>query len=95
VTGICAFNDETAIAVLAGMRSHGMAAPADLAVIGADDIPTARLADPPLTTIRFDLNEAGRRRAEAIVASLSGREPGLTPAPFDPRVMQVIQRAST
>ena len=72
-----------------------MAAPAGLAVIGADDIPTARLAAPPLTTVCFDLHQAGRRRAEAVVASLSGREPGLTPALHDPQVMQVIQRSST
>ena len=50
-------------------------APADLAVIGVDDIPTARLAAPPLTTIAFDLREAGRGRAEMIMASLAGREP--------------------
>jgi DNA-binding LacI/PurR family transcriptional regulator len=27
VSGVCAFNDETAIAVLAGMREHDLAAP--------------------------------------------------------------------
>ncbi len=75
VTGVCAFNDETAIAVLAGLREHGLTAPADLAVIGVDDIPTARLAAPPLTTITFDLRQAGRGRAEAIMAGLAGREP--------------------
>jgi len=75
VTGVCAFNDETAIAVLAGLRELGLTAPADLAVIGVDDIPTARLAAPPLTTVTFDLRQAGRRRAEVIMASLAGREP--------------------
>jgi DNA-binding LacI/PurR family transcriptional regulator len=75
VTAVCAFNDETAIALLAGMREQGLAAPADLAVIGVDDIPTARLAAPPLTTVGFDLREAGQRRAEMVMASLAGREP--------------------
>jgi DNA-binding LacI/PurR family transcriptional regulator len=79
VTAVCAFNDETAIALLAGLRERGLAAPADLAVIGVDDIPTARLTAPPLTTVGFDLREAGRRRAETIAASLAGREPQLTP----------------
>ncbi|WP_372491871.1 substrate-binding domain-containing protein [Nocardiopsis dassonvillei] len=37
VTGVCTFNDETAIAVLAGMREHALSAPADMAVIGVDD----------------------------------------------------------
>jgi DNA-binding LacI/PurR family transcriptional regulator len=75
VTAVCAFNDETAIALLAGLREQGLAAPADLAVIGVDDIPTARLAAPPLSTVAFDLREAGRGRAELIMASLAGREP--------------------
>src|ERR1700728_1348364 len=74
VTAVCAFNDETAIAVLAGMREHGLSAPEGLAVIGVDDIATARLAAPPLTTVALDLHQAGRARAERIVASLMGRQ---------------------
>ena len=92
VTGVCAFNDETATAVLAGMREHGLTAPTDLAVIGADDIPTARLMDPPLTTIAFDLHEVGRLRADAVVAALSGRESSPAVALFRP---QLVQRSST
>jgi DNA-binding LacI/PurR family transcriptional regulator len=91
VTAVCAFNDETAIAVLAGLRECGLAAPADLAVIGVDDIPTARLAAPPLTTVGVDLHQAGRGRAEMIVASLTGREPYPVAARED---WKVIPRAS-
>ena len=91
VTGVCAFNDETAIAVLAGMRECGLTAPADLAVIGVDDIPTARLTAPPLTTVGYDLRQAGRQRAEMIVASLTGREPRHDPAHED---WKVIKRSS-
>ncbi|WP_436789970.1 LacI family DNA-binding transcriptional regulator [Yinghuangia sp. YIM S10712] len=92
VTGICAFNDETALAVLAGMREHGLSAPTDIAVIGIDDIPAARVAAPPLTTIRFDLDEVAHRRADMVIAGLTGREPTSTIAAFSP---QLIQRAST
>lgn len=72
VTGICAFNDEIAIAVLVGLRAHGLTAPDDLAVVGVDDIPVARLAAPPLTTVSFDLAAAGARLAEAVAAGLEG-----------------------
>jgi len=92
ITGVCAFNDETAIAVLAGMRGHGLTAPADLAVVGVDDIPTASLAAPPLTTLAFDLGEVILARVETIVAGLAGRE-NIPPAPtFNPRV---VRRSST
>jgi DNA-binding LacI/PurR family transcriptional regulator len=81
VTGVCAFNDEVAMAVLAGIRAHGLTAPGDIAVIGADDIPVGRLAVPPLSTVAFDLHEAGRYRAEEILAGLEQREaPAATPA---------------
>lgn len=87
VTGVCAFNDETAIAVLAGMREHGLTAPSDLAVIGVDDIPTAPLSCPPLTTVGFDLDEVVRHRAEAIVTGLAGGEDQPTRVTFRPRVV--------
>jgi DNA-binding LacI/PurR family transcriptional regulator len=88
VTGVCAFNDEVAIAVLAGIRARGLAAPGDMAVVGADDIPVARLAVPPLTTVTFDLHEAGRHRAEAIVAGLKGQEADPATPGIGPRLIQ-------
>jgi len=88
---VCAFNDETAIAVLARLRERGLTAPHDLAVIGVDDIPTARLTAPPLTTVSFDLRQAGHGRAELIMASLAGREPHPVVAQED---WKVIQRSS-
>jgi DNA-binding LacI/PurR family transcriptional regulator len=92
VDGVCAFNDETAIAVLAGMQEQGLSAPGDMAVIGVDDIPTARLSDPPLTSAEYDLQAAARLRAEAIVAALAGDTPDRGPHFLNPRI---VQRAST
>ncbi|WP_436792032.1 LacI family DNA-binding transcriptional regulator [Yinghuangia sp. YIM S10712] len=88
VTGVCAFNDETAIAVLAGIRERGLVVPTDMAVIGVDDIPTAGLADPPLTTISFDLDAVVHRRAEVVVARLTGREPSGEATEFRPLLRQ-------
>jgi len=88
VTGVCAFNDEYAMAVLAGARARGLAVPGDMAVVGVDDIPVARLAAPPLTTVVFDLHEAGRHRAEAIVAGLEGREPPPAAPAIGPRLIR-------
>ena len=94
VTGVCAFNDETALAVLAGLHDPGLAIPTDMAVVGADDIPTARLAAPPLTTVCWDLHDVARHRAATIVTSLAGA--GQAPSHIDASTHpHVVQRSST
>lgn len=93
VTAVCAFNDETAIAILAGTRLHGLAVPGDIAVIGVDDIPTAALAVPPLTTVTFNMNEVVAHRAEAVKAQLAKAPPA---DPAGARALsKVVLRSST
>jgi DNA-binding LacI/PurR family transcriptional regulator len=72
VTGVCAYNDELAMAVLAGMNERGLRAPDDLAVIGVGDLPAARVSIPPLSTIAFDYEQTGRDLARIVVDSLEG-----------------------
>ncbi len=79
VTGICAFNDDVAMSVLVALRSLGLRAPQDLAVIGVDDIPGAALAQPPLTTIVRDTDAIARGLARRIVDTLGGTETGVEP----------------
>ncbi|MCX4862065.1 LacI family transcriptional regulator [Streptomyces canus] len=74
VTGICAFNDNVALAVLAGLSHLGLRAPRDLAVIGVDDIPGASLAQPPLTTVIRDTDAIARGLARRVVDTLGGRQ---------------------
>jgi len=92
VTGICAYNDEVALAVLAGLRLRGLAAPGDLAVIGVDDIPPARLASPALSTVATDQRIVAEHLADTIVNVIAGK-PG--PDGPDPEMAQVIGREST
>ena len=73
VTGVCAYNDDVALAVLAGMRRLGLRAPADLAVIGVDDIPAARLAVPALTTVTTDQAAVAAHLAATVLAAIHGR----------------------
>jgi DNA-binding LacI/PurR family transcriptional regulator len=75
VTAVCAYNDETGLALLAGLRRLGLAAPEDLAVIGVDDIPVAALSDPPLTTVVADQRAVAEHAVRDIVAALEGRRP--------------------
>ncbi len=79
VTGVAAYNDEVALAVLAGARRLGLAVPADLAVVGVDDIPAAAVASPPLTTVKADLEVLARHIADGIARRLDGRPAPRTP----------------
>jgi DNA-binding LacI/PurR family transcriptional regulator len=91
VTGICAYNDDVALAVLAGLRTLGLTTPDDLAVVGVDDIPAARLAFPPLTTVTSGQSVVAEHLARSIVAALAG-----SPAPRRPGsdIVQLVRRAS-
>ena len=53
-------DDDSAIGVLAALKNAGKRVPEDVAVVGFDDAPTARFCNPPLTTVRAAIDEAGR-----------------------------------
>jgi DNA-binding LacI/PurR family transcriptional regulator len=91
VTGICAYNDEVALAVLAGARRAGVAVPGGLAVIGVDDIPAARLAEPPLTTVATDQRVVAAHLAQALLAAIRG---GHDPVPDLGGTVRVVARGS-
>jgi len=74
ITAVCAYNDEFAMALLSGMQTLGLSAPHDLAVIGIDDIPTAALASPPLTTIRQDMKVYAKHIIDSVLAEFKGEE---------------------
>ena len=74
VTGVCAFNDDIALAVLVALRSLGLCAPHDLAVIGVDDIPSAAVSQPPLTTVVRDTEALAQGLARRILDVLEGKE---------------------
>ena len=91
VTAVCAYNDETAIGLLAAARALGVAVPAALAVIGVDDIPTAVFADPPLTTVRADFSDYADRLAALVVSATNG-VPASVSAPVES--VELIRRHS-
>lgn len=92
VTGVAAYNDEVALAVLAGVRSEGLDVPGDVAVIGVDDIPAARVAAPALTSVWQAIDAQAEYLAAAVLAAL-----GLADHPPQPPddVFHLVQRAST
>lgn len=53
-------NDETAIGLIQGLRLHGILVPQDVSVMGFDDVDSARLITPALTTVRGNPAGVGR-----------------------------------
>lgn len=92
VTAVAAYNDEVALAVLSGLRAEGLRVPEDVAVIGVDDIPAARLAAPALTTVWQAIETQASYLVASVLAALDERE---DPPQRPDDVFHVIARDST
>jgi DNA-binding LacI/PurR family transcriptional regulator len=84
-------NDQMALGLLRAMSERGRAVPADVSVVGFDDIPESAYFLPPLTTVRQDFGELGRQALRLLVDRIGGR-----PAPGVrlPVAAELIVRAS-
>ena len=72
---IIATNDELAMLTVAGLQKHrGLRVPQDIAVTGYDDIPSARLFIPPLTTVRDPRKTLARKISSMLLTMLNGQE---------------------
>ncbi len=92
-SAVFAANDMMALGAMMAIHEAGLRVPEDVAVAGFDDIPAARLVNPPLTTVTQFQVEWGRRAAELLLERINGLAPphGRTFAmPY-----QVIIRRST
>jgi DNA-binding LacI/PurR family transcriptional regulator len=70
VTAIFAGNDQMALGLLRALREAGRRVPQDVSVVGYDDIPEAAYLVPPLTTVRPDFAEVGRRCIATVLDQL-------------------------
>jgi DNA-binding LacI/PurR family transcriptional regulator len=71
---VFAASDLMASGALRALREAGMRVPVDVALVGFEDAPVARLTQPPLTTVHQPVEEMGRRMAELLIA-LVRRQP--------------------
>ncbi|MER7792633.1 LacI family DNA-binding transcriptional regulator [Streptomyces sp. NPDC097640] len=69
---VFAHNDLGAVGAMAALRASGRGVPDDVAVIGFDDIPTAPLTEPSLTTVRQPMRRMGETAAGMLLARLAG-----------------------
>jgi DNA-binding LacI/PurR family transcriptional regulator len=72
-TAVFVSNDQMAIGLLHAAHELGIRVPEDLSVVGFDDIPEARHATPPLTTVRQQFGALGDAAITRLVALIEGR----------------------
>jgi DNA-binding LacI/PurR family transcriptional regulator len=72
LTAVFVANDQMALGFLRLLHERGRAVPADVSIVGFDDIPEAAYFTPPLTTVRQDFNEMGRRSLHVLLGQIDG-----------------------
>jgi len=75
VTAIFCANDQMAIGALRALSEVDRRVPTQVSVVGVDDIPEAPFLIPPLTTVRQDFSEVGRRSMALFVELATGERP--------------------
>ena len=90
VTAVFLANDQMALGLLNALSEEGVSVPGDISVVGFDDVPEAAYYTPPLTTVRQDFAELGRRGDQLVLCRLRGED-----LQSEPVVPQLIVRRST
>jgi DNA-binding LacI/PurR family transcriptional regulator len=92
VTAVFAGNDAMALGLLRVLHEEGRRPPAAVSVVGFDDCPEAAYFIPPLTTIRQDFMEVGRRALNLMLAEIETGSRSSTRAIVPP---ELVARQST
>ena len=71
-TAVFAANDMSAIATMETAAELGLRVPADLSVVGFDNIPESALCSPPLTTVSQPVRQMGQRSIELLLQLIRG-----------------------
>ena len=92
VTAIFVANDQMALGVLCALHEAGRRVPHDVSVVGFDGSPQGEFFNPPLTTVRQNYAELGRRSLELLLTEI---EVGRNAKVQETIPAELIVRAST
>jgi LacI family transcriptional regulator len=73
-TAIFVANDVMAVAALKALHERGVAVPAEMSVVGFDDVEIAAWINPALTTVRQPLAKMGTFAATMLLQLIDGNE---------------------
>ena len=74
IDGVFAASDVVAMSVIRAASASGRSVPMELSVIGFDDVPIAAQSNPPLTTIRQDLERGSELMCELLFRRMKGEQ---------------------
>ena len=86
-TALFAFNDISAIGAISVLREAGLRVPADVSVVGFDDIQSAAFQNPPLTTVRQPLRKMGQTAAEVLLRRIANSNSISSPITIQPELV--------
>jgi DNA-binding LacI/PurR family transcriptional regulator len=92
MTAVFAGNDQMALGLLLAFSERGLSVPGDVSVVGFDDGADAPYYNPPLTTVRQDFREVGRRAIELLVGKVEGGERAAQHVVVEPEL--IVRRSS-
>ncbi|MGQ9778510.1 MAG: LacI family DNA-binding transcriptional regulator [Bacillota bacterium] len=69
-TAVFCFSDYVGFGAIRALRRAGLRIPADVAVMGYDDVALAELVNPPLSTVRITKTRLGATAAEILLARI-------------------------
>lgn len=73
-TACFAASDPLAVGALRALHDHGVQVPAEMAIVGFDDIEMAAYVQPPLTTVRAYPEQMGKAAVQLLAERFEGRE---------------------
>jgi len=91
-TAVFCTNDLVALGALKACVEAGVRVPAAMSICGCDDIETARLVTPELTTVHIRARELGARAARMLIRLVEGDAPR---GPAKPLGVHLVTRGST
>lgn len=72
-TAVFCYNDMLALGALSFCQQHQIAVPAELSIVGFDDVPLARFSWPALTTVAQPKVHLGRQAAHILLDGMAGQ----------------------
>src|ERR1700751_1111805 len=97
ITAIVAANDLLALGALDALKRRNLRCPDDISIVGHNDMPFMDVVSPPLTTVRIEHREMGRRAASMLIDAIKTgsseiRHAGILPEIIFPESTRAPQR---